>query len=98
MQVISGSKVVEVRPMGVNKGTVAPLLLADAGTRARVLAIGDDRTDEDMFAALPANAYCIRVGDGPSIATYRLGDPEEVRTFLRAILAISPVQKTAAVR
>ncbi len=86
MQVISGSKVVEVRPMGVNKGTVVPLLLADAGAGARVLAIGDDRTDEDLFAALSANAYCVRVGDGPSVAAYRLSDPAEVRELLRSLL------------
>ena len=98
MQVISGSKVVEVRPMGVNKGTVAPLLLADAGTAARILAIGDDRTDEDLFAALPASAYCIRVGEGPSMAHYRLDGPAEVREFLRALLVPSAVPQGAAAR
>jgi trehalose 6-phosphate synthase/phosphatase len=86
MQVLSGSKVVEVRPMGINKGVVAPLLLAEAGTSARVVAIGDDRTDEDLFAALPTSAICIRVGDGPSIAPNRLTSPEHVRAFLRTIL------------
>ncbi|MBI5289316.1 MAG: bifunctional alpha,alpha-trehalose-phosphate synthase (UDP-forming)/trehalose-phosphatase [Chloroflexi bacterium] len=96
MQVISGAKVVEVRPMGVNKGTVAPLLLADAGTAARVVAIGDDRTDEDLFMALPPSALCMRVGDGPSVATYRLADPQEVRTFLRGLLSPSAVEKEAA--
>jgi trehalose 6-phosphate synthase/phosphatase len=86
MQVLSGSKVVEVRPMGVNKGVVAPLLLAQAGGAARVIAIGDDRTDEDLFAALPVSATCIRVGDGQTMAPYRLSDVGEVRAFLRTIL------------
>ncbi len=91
MQVLSGSRVVEVRPMGVNKGAAASLILSDAGPGSRILAIGDDRTDEDLFAALPASAICIRVGEGPSIAPYRLSDPHEVRQFLRTILAASTV-------
>jgi trehalose 6-phosphate synthase/phosphatase len=91
VQVLSGSKVVEVRPMGVNKGAVVPLLLAAGGLQARIVAIGDDRTDEDLFAALPASAVCIRVGDGPSIARHRLSDPDEVRAFLRALLAATNV-------
>lgn len=95
VQVLSGSKVVEIRPMGVNKGAVVPLLLADSGVVARIIAIGDDRTDEDLFAALPRSAVCIRVGDGPSIAPHRLGDPHEVRAFLRALLAASNVSETA---
>ena len=86
MQVLSGSKVVEVRPMGVHKGVVVPLLLADANAHAHTLAIGDDRTDEDLFAALPPDAICMRVGDGPSIAPYRLTHPEAVRAFLRTLL------------
>ena len=91
MEVLSGSKVVEVRPMGVNKGAVAPLIISDAVAGSRILAIGDDRTDEDLFAALPPSAICIRVGEGPSIAPYRLSDPHEVRQFLRTLLAASDV-------
>jgi trehalose 6-phosphate synthase/phosphatase len=72
--------------MGVHKGVVVPLLLADADAQAHTLAIGDDRTDEDLFAALPPDAICLRVGDGPSIAPYRLADPEAVRVFLRKLL------------
>ena len=93
MEVLSGSKVVEVRPMGVNKGAVAPLIISDAAPGSRILAIGDDRTDEDLFAALPPSAICIRVGEGPSIAPYRLSDPHEVRQFLRTLLAASEVVK-----
>jgi trehalose 6-phosphate synthase/phosphatase len=95
VQVLSGSKVVEVRPMGVNKGAVVPLLLAAGGLQARILAIGDDRTDEDLFAALPASGICIRVGDGPTVARYRLSDPHEVRAFLRALLETSSVSTPA---
>ena len=37
-----------------------------------MLAIGDDRTDEDLFAALPPDAITIRVGPGPTRARFRL--------------------------
>jgi trehalose 6-phosphate synthase/phosphatase len=72
-----------------------PLLLADAGVQARIIALGDDRTDEDLFAALPGTATCIRVGDGPSIAPHRFSDTHEVRSFLRALLTSPQVGEAA---
>jgi trehalose 6-phosphate synthase/phosphatase len=86
MQVLSGAKVVEVRPIGVNKGAVVPLILNASGGASRIVAVGDDRTDEDLFAALPASAICIRVGEGQTIAQHRLADPHELRQFLRTFL------------
>jgi trehalose 6-phosphate synthase/phosphatase len=53
----------------------------------RVVAIGDDRTDEDMFAAVPADAITVRVGPGASAARYRVADPGEVRTLLAGLVA-----------
>jgi trehalose 6-phosphate synthase/phosphatase len=91
VQVLSGAKVVEVRPIGVNKGAVVPLILGDCTPAARIVAIGDDRTDEDLFSALPASAICIRASEGPSVARYRLGGPDEVRAFLRTLLE-APVE------
>ncbi|HZW02279.1 MAG TPA: bifunctional alpha,alpha-trehalose-phosphate synthase (UDP-forming)/trehalose-phosphatase, partial [Candidatus Deferrimicrobium sp.] len=48
--VLHGSKVVEVRFAWANKGELAGRLSAGARRGALILAIGDDRTDEDMFA------------------------------------------------
>jgi trehalose 6-phosphate synthase/phosphatase len=50
------------------------------------VAFGDDRTDEEMFAALPRNAVGIHVGPGASLARYRLRHPAAVRAFLTALL------------
>jgi len=86
VQVLSGAKVVEVRPIGVNKGAVVPMVLGSCTPAARIIAIGDDRTDEDLFTALPPNAVCIRASEGESVAPYRLDGPDEVRAFLRALL------------
>lgn len=84
VEVMPGHRIVEVRQHGVNKGVVLPALLASIITSPEefVVALGDDRTDEDLFAALPEHCVAIKVGDGPTLATRRLRDPEAVRDFL----------------
>jgi len=44
--------------------------------------MGDDRTDEDMFARLPRNAWTIRVGSGPTSARFRVASAEEANGLL----------------
>ncbi|HXK34514.1 MAG TPA: bifunctional alpha,alpha-trehalose-phosphate synthase (UDP-forming)/trehalose-phosphatase [Dehalococcoidia bacterium] len=92
VEVLVGNKVVEVRTQGVHKGAIAPLLLDDAPGDATIVAIGDDRTDEDLFAAMPS-ALTIKVGRGPSAARYGLPDVDAVRAFLRAILDQRPGER-----
>jgi trehalose 6-phosphate synthase/phosphatase len=84
-EVLHGEKVVELRLFGVNKGLVVAPLLRE-GAPAGILALGDDRTDEDLFAALPAEAFTVHVGPAPSMARYRLPDPPAARALLRALL------------
>lgn len=83
--VIPGSKVIEVRLAGVDKG-LAVRAAMELSPKARVLAFGDDRTDEDMFAALPEGQISFALGAEPSKATHRLAHPDEVRTLLSALL------------
>ncbi|AGP32405.1 bifunctional alpha,alpha-trehalose-phosphate synthase (UDP-forming)/trehalose-phosphatase [Sorangium cellulosum] len=88
LELLGGAKVVEIRPRGVHKGRVVPLILDDVSARAEVIAIGDDRTDEDIFAALPPTACTIHVGgNDQSRAVYRLPDARAVRRLLRSIHA-----------
>ncbi|KYG00191.1 glycosyl transferase family 1 [Sorangium cellulosum] len=87
LELLAGAKVIEVRPRGVHKGRVVPLILDDAPARAAVIAIGDDRTDEDIFAALPPSACTIHVGNASSRAAYRLPDAGAVRRLLRVVHA-----------
>jgi trehalose 6-phosphate synthase/phosphatase len=47
--------------------------------------MGDDRTDEDLFAALPPDGVAIHVGSRPSQAAIWLSDTAAVRRFLRAL-------------
>ncbi len=87
LELLAGAMVVEVRPRGVHKGRVVPLILDDVPARAAVIAIGDDRTDEDIFAALPPSACTIHVGNQSSRAAYRLPDAGAVRRLLRSVHA-----------
>jgi trehalose 6-phosphate synthase/phosphatase len=87
LETLRGSKVLEVRVRGLNKALVVARALARSGDDVAVLAIGDDRTDEDLFAALPPSALTIHVGSGPTRAGFRLRDPAAVRTFLRSFLS-----------
>jgi trehalose 6-phosphate synthase/phosphatase len=51
VDVLWGNKVIEARPSGVNKGGAARRLIAEINPDF-ILCIGDDKTDEDMFAAV----------------------------------------------
>jgi trehalose 6-phosphate synthase/phosphatase len=91
-EVLLGHRVVEVRTDGVHKGQVVRRVLEQEPPTSRILAFGDDRTDEDLFAALPQDAIAVHVGDGESAAGYRVAAPADVRRMLAAVLATSPVK------
>jgi len=82
LEVLPGDKVVEVRLRGVHKGVVLRGLI---GHGDLALAIGDDRTDEDLFMALPKDAITVRVGRSPSAARYHLPDVMAVRAMLHTL-------------
>jgi trehalose 6-phosphate synthase/phosphatase len=86
VEVLSGSKVIETRQQGINKGAVASQIVAAIEPQTVVVAMGDDRTDEDLFTALPATASTIHVGPQPSRAKYRINDPAAARLLLRKLL------------
>jgi len=87
VEVIAGNKVVEVRPHGLHKGIIVPAVLADAPEQATIVAFGDDRTDEDLFAALPDGSITVKIGGGESQALYRLSGVDDVRALLNGIAA-----------
>jgi trehalose 6-phosphate synthase/phosphatase len=89
IEVLSDDKVIEVRPFGLDKGTLlAPFLQAEEGTL--LVAMGDDRTDEELFASLPPDALTVHVGPGASRAQVRLPDVHAARRLLEGLLD-SPV-------
>ncbi|AIZ65190.1 trehalose-6-phosphate synthase [Hymenobacter sp. DG25B] len=86
LQVLEGNKVVEIKTAGINKGSAAARWLT-AEQPDFTLAIGDDRTDEDTFRALPPEAYTIKVGAGVrSLARYHIQGAVDVRRLLRTLL------------
>jgi alpha,alpha-trehalose-phosphate synthase [UDP-forming]/trehalose-phosphatase len=79
---IAGVEMLEVRRRTANKGT-AVTWMRQRTPEARLIAIGDDDTDEDMFAALHPDELAIGVGDRPaSRSAYKLPGPAAVRGFL----------------
>lgn len=86
-EIIEGKHVLEVRPRGANKAQVVQQLLSRPDPPEFIIAFGDDRTDDEMFAALPRSAVSIHVGPGASLATHRLRDPGAVRAFLASLAA-----------
>jgi trehalose 6-phosphate synthase/phosphatase len=84
LQVLQGSRVIEVRHSGIDKGSA--LINITAGDAYDfILAAGDDWTDEDLFRVLPDTAYTIRVGLAKSRARFHLAEQVEVADILSAL-------------
>jgi trehalose 6-phosphate synthase/phosphatase len=86
LEVLEGNKVLEIKSMLYNKGSVASKLLAEQHY-SFALAIGDDKTDEDLFKAMPENAFTIKVGTSLSIAKYNLKKQKQLYELFQELLA-----------
>jgi trehalose 6-phosphate synthase/phosphatase len=85
LQVLEGSKVVELKNTDINKGRAASKwILKDKWDF--ILALGDDWTDEDTFKVLPSTAWSIKVGFGASAARFSLSSPSEATSLLRKMV------------
>jgi len=89
--VMEGNKVIEIKNININKGR-AVLKWISKKQWDFVLAIGDDLTDEDIFAVLPDTAYSIKVGLGSSRAKFYMGSVDKVRALLKSI-SLKEVEK-----
>lgn len=104
--VTRGQHIVEVKPQGVTKGLATEKVLSTLISSGKpvdfVLCIGDDRSDEDMFASIsrigcsstssiPAapEIFACTVGQKPSNAKYYLDDTVDVLTLLQGLAATS---------
>ena len=79
--VSEGSKVLEIKHGGVNKGRASAFWTASENWDF-IMAMGDDWTDEDLFKAMPDKAYTIKVGMTMSSAEYYLKSHVDVRELL----------------
>jgi trehalose 6-phosphate synthase/phosphatase len=79
--IVEGHKVVEIKSARVNKGSAAHRWMGQEDIEF-VLAIGDDRTDEDMFEMAPDDAWTIKVGRGSTHAHFSVRGVKEVHDLL----------------
>ena len=85
--VLEGDRAIEVKNLRIHKGRAVTRWLEAPTADGKspydfVLAIGDDTTDEDMFAAVGPEDYTIKVRFGPTRARFYLESPAQVRELL----------------
>ncbi|MCU0473247.1 MAG: bifunctional alpha,alpha-trehalose-phosphate synthase (UDP-forming)/trehalose-phosphatase [Bacteroidales bacterium] len=79
--VLEGDKVLEVKSILYDKGTVASALISKVNYDF-ILALGDDRTDEDLFKVIPDNGFTIKVGSKPSNARFNVRSQQQIYEIL----------------
>ncbi|MDI5981524.1 trehalose-phosphatase [Amycolatopsis magusensis] len=80
-----GKEVVELAVVQTDKGRALDTLRHQVNATAAVF-LGDDVTDEKAFARLSGPDLGVKVGDGESLATYRVPDTVDVATVLAFLL------------
>ncbi|MDN7025019.1 bifunctional alpha,alpha-trehalose-phosphate synthase (UDP-forming)/trehalose-phosphatase [Methanoculleus sp. FWC-SCC1] len=80
--VMEGNKVIEVKNAMINKGRAALHWTAKKPWEF-IMAIGDDRTDEDLFEVLGESDYSLKVGQTASRARFNLPSQRDVLPLLR---------------
>src|SRR5215207_2729440 len=86
VEILAGHKVIEIRPYGIHKGRIVPPIPPDRLPFVVILAIGDDRTDEDLFTVLPPEAITFKVGPGPTYARFRVDGVPAARALLQSLV------------
>ena len=79
--------VVELLVGDGDKGT-AVAALARRTHASHVVFLGDDTTDEDVFATLSSSDVGVKVGPGETRAEFRVQSPDEVAEVLERLLAL----------
>ena len=79
-----GNKVLEVKDSRIDKGQSASAFIHHDDYDF-ILGVGDDHTDEDLFEALPQDAYSIKIGLGSTHAKYRLKSWKSMRILLKRL-------------
>lgn len=91
---LDGNKVIEVKLANCHKGVYVEKLLQSTKYDF-ILAMGDDRTDEDMFKALPASGYSIKVGEGQTSARLRFDQQYDVTQLLDEMVEVSLLENVS---
>jgi trehalose 6-phosphate phosphatase len=75
----------ELRARGIDKRHAVHTVLRESRGGAVAAYLGDDVTDEDAFALMADHDVSVRVGDGESVARYRLPGPDAIIELLDAL-------------
>ena len=84
-----GKMVFEIRPSGMDKGSAVLAFMREQPFKGRMpVFVGDDITDESAFAAtLGLGGAAVKVGNGDSIAPWRLHSVADVHAWIRRSIA-----------
>jgi len=82
-----GKEVLELAVVDADKGSALRRLRAELGA-AGALYLGDDRTDEDGFRALEPDDVPVKVGEGDTVARYRVADPPGALALLEHLAGL----------
>ncbi len=85
LQILEGNKVIEIKNSGINKGRAA-IKWINREEWPFIIGIGDDWTDEDLFSAMPDQAFSIRVGFVSTLAKHNIKSYIQVRKLLRDMI------------
>jgi trehalose 6-phosphate synthase/phosphatase len=85
VEILPGDMVLEVRLHGIHKGRAVAQVLGRLPPDTLLFAMGDDRTDEDLFAELPDGSVAVHVGPQASRAPIRIRDVAAARAMLSQI-------------
>ena len=87
LEMLCGKAVIEVKPLSFNKGVAVRELMKGPPFAQRIpFFVGDDVTDESVFAALPAlGGHGYSVGREVAGVEGNFGSPQDVRDWLRGL-------------
>jgi trehalose 6-phosphate phosphatase len=97
VEILPGKFVCEIKPSGFNKATGVIQLMQQPPFKGRLpFFIGDDVTDESVFAIMPAfGGLAFSVGRPAAGIAHQFANPEEVRCWLAGLLAAATGTKSA---
>lgn len=78
---------IEIRSVGIDKGKFAAQWIFGQRDFDFILAMGDGKTDEDLFESIGPGHFTIKIGEGlQSSARYRLSGQDRVESFLSDLI------------
>ncbi|SDN35720.1 trehalose-phosphatase [Allokutzneria albata] len=85
VQVTEGKAVIELAVVQTDKGHALDVLRHQVGATAAIF-LGDDVTDEKAFARLTGPDLGIKVGEGQTLAAYKIADTTDVARVLAFLM------------